>query len=65
MLFDEPRVLTFSEAIRSVCTNISIVDDDIVEGDEMFTVSLARSEEAVSFANQTATVTIEDSDQGV
>ena len=46
------------------CINITIVDDNDVEGDEMFTVTLERIIGAVTLSQGTTVVTITDNEGG-
>ena len=45
------------------CVNISIVDDDVFEGDETFTVTLTVTTPGVMVGNTVTTVTIIDDDR--
>lgn len=61
---DLTTVLTFTadDVIRDVrCVNVSINDDDILEGDQEFTLSLSSLDPVVFGTNQ-ATVLIIDND---
>jgi len=54
--------LYFSSARYSQCTTISLVDDFILEGVEMFTVNLNTSDATVLLMPAMATVIITDDD---
>ena len=58
---DEELTFSGSALIQSVI--ISILPDDIVEQDETFTVSISSNDSAVSIDQQTATITIFNSDE--
>ncbi len=60
----EPVILAFSGDSRFLCTNISILPDDIVERNEILTITLDSNDSAVSIAQPTATVLLVDSDEG-
>ena len=49
-------------AETSYCTNITITADELVEGDEFFTVALSTSDEDVVLLPQNATIVIIDND---
>lgn len=59
----DPAVLIFSEDIQLQCVNISIIPDEIVERNELFTVTL-ESADTVTFSQSSAVVVIVDSDEG-
>ena len=44
------------------CVNIIIEDDEALEGDQTFTVTLSTSDPSVMFGTRTATITITDND---
>ena len=47
---------------RTVCTNISIVEDEVVEDDETFAVLINSSDSSVMIGRNSAVVTILDND---
>ena len=49
-------------AETSYCTNITIIADELVEGDEFFTVALSTFDEDVVLLPQNATIVIIDND---
>ena len=60
----EPRQLTFSTGNQIICINIELLDDLIVELEEMFTVMLSTMDNRITFAFDTAIITIADNDDG-
>jgi len=54
--------LTFQPGITQQCADISIVEDVILENDEMFTVLLNTTDQAVVLSTATATIIITDND---
>jgi len=46
------------------CVDITILDDDALEGDQIFTVTLTTSDPAVLLVNDELTVTIRDDADG-
>ncbi len=58
-------VLTFSSGASDVsieCMNVSIREDDALETDETFSVTLTTSDDDVDVVNSMTTVTIRDND---
>ena len=56
----------FSPCISEICITISTNDDELVEGEETFTVSLKRStdlDSRILIGQHTSTVTIDDEDR--
>ena len=60
------RVLQFSPNISTSCVTIGITNDTLIESDELFIVNLflQMDQSFVELGNDTATVTIVDSDGG-
>ena len=54
--------LTFQATVALQCSSISIVDDNILESDEVFSVQLSTLDPDVNLTTSTATVTIENND---
>ena len=44
------------------CTNVQVLNDNILESDETFSVTLSSTDGSVNFANQSSVVTIIDND---
>lgn len=57
-------VLTFSEAVSSICVDVETVDDAIFESNEDFTLSITSSDPIVVFSNSQTTISIIDEDPG-
>ena len=57
-----PSLLVFPVGITSRCTDIPIINDDIYEGSESFTVSLVSSSSSVNVSGSSAGVLIIDDD---
>lgn len=57
-----PTDLTFAVATNQVCTEIVIFDDNILENDETFTVSMESLSESIVILTDSSTVTITDND---
>ena len=57
-----PMDLTFLQGISQQCANIAISDDAILENDELFSVQLTTTDQAVTLSPSSATVTIGDDD---
>ena len=55
-------VLTFSSDGNTECLNVTIMDDNALEADQTFSVTLTTSEEDVGVVNGMTTVTITDND---
>ncbi len=58
-------VLTFSSGASdsdTECMNVTIMDDDALEADETFSVTLTTSDDDVNVVNSMTTVTITDID---
>ena len=55
--------LIFSPAVVSLCANVSIVDDSILESTEQFSVELSTTDFDVMLANTSASVIILDDDR--
>ncbi len=58
-------VLTFSSGASDgdrECMNVTIMDDDALEADETFSVTLTTSDDDVNVVNSMTTVTITDID---
>ena len=62
--FDEsPTVVTLSSNEMQGCASLAIMDDDVVEFEEMFTVSLSLFKESrVHISNESVIVNIKDDD---
>ena len=60
------RILNFivSPGIQEQCSYIEILDDDVIEPEEYFTVKLRTANPAVTLVNGEANVTIIDNDGG-
>jgi len=56
-----PQSVTFSSAPNMMCFPIFILNDNVVEVTEFFTVTLETTDRAVQFTQQSANVTIMDS----
>ena len=54
--------LTFQATVALQCSSISIVDDNILENDEVFSVQLSTLDPDVNVTRSTATVTIVNND---
>ena len=61
---DEMIFLTFSQKNTRVCFNVSIKDDNIHEGDEVFFVNITTSDLQVTLSPRFTTLTIK-SDDGI
>ena len=59
---DLPTTVELSPAISRQCVNITILDDDIVENDELFSVHIATSDPAVIDISITNVTILEDDD---
>ena len=57
-----PMELTIVAGTDQQCTSISISDDPILENDELFSVVLNTTDQAVTLRPSTANITIEDDD---
>ena len=57
-----PMELTIVAGADQQCTSISISDDPILENDELFSVELNTSDQAVTLHPSSANITIEDDD---
>ena len=58
------EVIITSPSTGSVyCAPIGIIDDILVEGDEMFVVSLTTNDPAIDLVNDEAQITIVDNDR--
>ena len=55
--------LIFTPAVVALCTNVSIVNDSVLESTEQFSVELSTTDFDVMLANGSATVTIFDDDR--
>lgn len=53
--------LTFTVGAMRVCTTLSVIEDDLVEGNEFFTVSITTTDAGLGAITSTR-VTIEDND---
>ena len=56
--------MVFSATVTRWYTQITIVNDELFEDDETFSVSLETDDSAVILSPDTATVTIVDEDEG-
>ena len=56
--------VVFSATVTRWYTQITIVNDELFEDDETFSVSLETDDSAVILSPDTATVTIVDEDEG-
>ena len=54
--------LIFRPAVVSLCTNVSIVNDSVLESTEQFSVELSTTDFDVMLANSSTTVIIFDDD---
>ena len=52
----------FSTGIQSLCINVTVLDDFIVELEEMFTVTLSTIDDRITFTIDTAVITITEND---
>ena len=57
-----PTDLTFAVATNQVCTEIVIFDDNILENDETFTISMESLSESIIILTDSSIVTIMDDD---
>ena len=57
------EVLIFSASVNRICRNVSSVDDDILEEDEDFTLTLNTTDSSVNLIPDEAIVTITDDDR--
>ena len=57
-----PMELTIVAGTDQQCTSISISDDPILENDELFSVVLNTTDQAVTLRPSSANITIEDDD---
>jgi len=57
-----PMELVFEQGTARQCASISISDDAILENNELFSVQLTTTDQAVMLSPSSATVTIEDDD---
>ena len=57
-----PMELTFLQGISQQCASISISDDSILENDELFSVQLTTTNQAVTLSPSSAIITIGDND---
>ena len=57
--------ILFNETTSTVCMDILIADDDIVEDPEKFTVGISSFNTDVEYTTQTSNVTITDNDKAV
>ena len=55
--------LIFRPAVVSLCTNVSIVNDSVLESTEQFSVELSTRDFDVMLANSSASVIIVDDDR--
>ena len=55
--------LIFSPAVVSLCANVSIVNDSVLESTEQFSVELSTTDFEVMLANSSASVIILDDDR--
>ena len=55
--------LIFRPAVVSLCTNVSIVNDSVLESTEQFSVELSTTDFDVMLANSSASVIIIDDDR--
>ena len=55
--------LIFSPAVISLCANVSIVNDSVLESTEQFSVELSTADFDVIFVNSSASVIIFDDDR--
>ncbi len=61
----EYRILKFEqghEGRQTICTYIEILDDDVIEPDEFFSVQLSSTHPTVTLARDRATIRIVDDD---
>ena len=57
------EVLTFSASVTRICRNVSSVEDDILEEDEDFTLTLTTTDGSVDLSPDEANVIIIDDDR--
>ena len=57
------EVLIFSASVNRICRNVSSVEDDILEEDEDFTLTLNTTDSSVNLNPDEAIVTISDDDR--
>ena len=57
------EILIFSASVNRICINVSSVQDDILEEDEDFTLTLTTTDGSVDLNPDEATVTIIDDDR--
>ena len=55
---------TLSRTQDEACVNFTVVSDDVMEGDEMFTISLSVGNIHVELSNKEVDITIEDDSSG-
>ncbi len=64
-IIQECRTLKFErghEGRQTICTYIEILDDDVIEPDEFFSVQLSSTDPAVTLTRDRATIRIIDDD---
>ena len=57
------EILIFSASVTRICRNVSSVDDDILEEDEDFILTLNTTDSSVNLNPDEAIVTITDDDR--
>ena len=58
----DPLKITFAVGMTESCAMVSIIDDDDLEGDHEFTVSISTTEPPITIDSTTIEVTIEDNE---
>ena len=59
---DDPLQITFAPGVNESCTMVSIIDDNALEGDHEFTVSIGMSLPPITIDNAPIEVMIEDNE---
>ena len=59
---DDPLQITFTPGMNESCAMVSIIDDNALEGDHEFTVSIGMTVPPITIDNTTIEVTIEDNE---
>ena len=58
----DPLQITFAPGMNESCAMVSIIDDDALEGDHGFTVSISMTVPPITIDSTTIEVTIEDNE---
>ena len=56
------ETLTFSSATQTICINIMINDDTVVENDSIFDVVLSTNDDSITVKNNLSQVIVKDDD---